>query len=359
MKSICLSAAILLNLVLFSASEACTRALFIGSADTVITGRSMDWHEDLHSDLWVFPRGMQREGAAGPNSVSWTSTYGSLIVSGYNAGTADGINERGLVANVLYLAESQYEKPDSKRPLMSIAVWPQFALDNYATVAETVAGLRKNAFIVLAPMLPNGEMAQFHLSVSDPSGDSAIFEYLQGQLVIHHGKEYQIMTNSPSYDQQLALNSYWEKIGGLKFLPGTNSAADRFARASFLLGVLPKEVDPHFIQAVPGQTYDHQAVASVVSVMRSVSVPLGITTPGAPNIASTLWRTAADHKNKIYYFDSATSPNTFWVSLADLDFTKGTPVKKLKVSGGKIYSGNAAARFEKADPFKFLPVTKN
>jgi choloylglycine hydrolase len=40
------------------------------------------------------------------------------------------------------------------------------------------------------------------------------------------------MTNSPTYDQQLALNRYWEQIGGTTMLPGTNRAADRFVRAS-------------------------------------------------------------------------------------------------------------------------------
>jgi hypothetical protein len=38
------------------------------------------------------------------------------------------------------------------------------------------------------------------------------------------------MTNSPTFDKQLALNQYWKDIGGRVFLPGTNRAADRFAR---------------------------------------------------------------------------------------------------------------------------------
>ena len=36
--------------------EACTRAVYIGSEQMVITGRTMDWKEDLHSNLYVFPR---------------------------------------------------------------------------------------------------------------------------------------------------------------------------------------------------------------------------------------------------------------------------------------------------------------
>lgn len=54
-------------------AEACTRSLFVGSDGFVITGRSMDWMEDLLSDLWAFPRGMTRAGAAGPKSITWTS----------------------------------------------------------------------------------------------------------------------------------------------------------------------------------------------------------------------------------------------------------------------------------------------
>src|SRR5580698_1461259 len=92
--------------------KACTRTLYVGNDDTVITGRNMDWKEDMSSNLWVFPAGIQRDGAAGPKSIQWTSRFGSLIVSGYEAGTADGMNEKGLVANLLYLTESDYGKPD-------------------------------------------------------------------------------------------------------------------------------------------------------------------------------------------------------------------------------------------------------
>jgi penicillin V acylase-like amidase (Ntn superfamily) len=336
-------------------TDACTRAVYLGQDDTIITGRSMDWDEDIKTNLWAFPRGMKRDGAAGPNSPKWVSKYGSVIASGYDVGTADGMNEKGLVANVLYLAESDYGKLDGKPPL-SIAVWAQYVLDNFATVAEAVDALRKQPFRVIAPKLPNGSGAQLHLSLSDANGDSAIFEYLAGKLVIHHGKQFQVMTNSPSFDKQLALNAYWESIGGLTFLPGTNRAADRFARASFLINVIPKTVDANYIKAVPGGTYAHQAVLSVLSVMRSVSVPLGIKTPGQPNIASTVWRTVVDQKAKVYFFDSATSPNIFWVPLSELDLKEGAPVKRLLLTGGKVYSNSAASKFESAQPFAFLPA---
>lgn len=336
-----------------STAQACTRVVYLGQNNTVITGRSMDWAEDMHTNLWVFPRGIARDGAAGPNSPRWTSKYGSVIAAGYDIGSADGMNEKGLVANLLYLVESSYEKPNGKPPL-SISLWAQYVLDNFATVNEAVAYLKTEPFRVISPALPNGKPSTLHLSISDADGDSAIFEFIDGKLVIHHGKQYQVMTNSPTFDQQLALNAYWEQIGGLTFLPGTNRAADRFARASFLIKAIPTSADQSYITAVPNQNYEYQAVASTLGVVRSVGVPLGITTPNQPNISSTLWRTVSDQKNKIYYFDSATTPNTFWVDFKDLDFSKGAPIKKLTVAGGKVYSGNTAKQFEATPSFEFL-----
>ena len=116
----------------------------------------------------------------------------------------------------------------------------------------------------------------------------------------------QIMTNSPTYDKQLTLNDYWKEIGGLVMLPGTNRASDRFVRASF------------YIQALPQTDNFRQAVAGVFSVMRNVSVPLGISIPEQPNIASTRWRTVADQKNKVYYFESTLSPDIFWINFQRL-----------------------------------------
>ncbi len=54
----------------------------------------MDWKEDIMSNMWVFPKGMERNGEVGPNSLKWTSKYGSVIMSGYDISTTDGINER-------------------------------------------------------------------------------------------------------------------------------------------------------------------------------------------------------------------------------------------------------------------------
>lgn len=328
------------------AAQACTRFVYLGAGDQVITARSMDWKTDVGTNLWAFPRGMRRSGEAGPNSIEWTSKYGSVIASGYDVSTTDGMNEAGLVANVLWLVESSYPEYDGTTPGLSLAAWAQYALDNFATVQEAVDVLAKEPFTLVTDRVPGEDrLATLHLSLSDASGDSAIVEYIGGRQVIHHSRDYQVMTNSPVFEQQLALNAYWRQIGGTVMLPGTNRASDRYARAAFYVNAIPKSERPA------------EAIASVFSVIRNVSVPYGITTPDQPNISSTRWRTVADQKHKRYFFESALTPNVFWVDLAKLDFSEGTGrVMKLELGPDqtRIHSGMANDSFTPAEPFRFL-----
>ena len=323
-------------------TQACTRVVYLGKNGMVVTGRTMDWKEDLKSNIYVFPRGIERAGADKGNTIHWKSKYGSVITAGYDIGTSDGMNEKGLVANLLYLAESDYYRPNDTRPVMGISIWTQYVLENFATVDEAVKELSKETFRIDAPDMPNGAKSTLHLAISDASGNSAIFEYIKGKLIIHEGKEYQVMTNSPSYEQQITLNNYWKQIGGLVMLPGTNRAVDRFVRASFYINVIPQTDN------------QREAVAGVFSVIRNVSVPLGISVPAQPNISSTRWRTVADQKNKVYFFESTMTPNVFWINMKDLDFSAGAPIKKLNLANGETYAGNAAKNMVDSPSFKFL-----
>lgn len=307
----------------------------------------MDWEAEIGTNLWVLPRGVTRSGSAGPGSATWTSKYGSVVASGYDISTTDGVNEAGLAANLLWLAESQYPVRGADKPAVALSLWAQYVLDNFATVADAVAALTATPLDVVTIEVPGqNRLATLHLALSDAGGDSAIVEYIDGEQVIHHGRQYQVMTNSPIFDKQLAITEYWSQIGGTVMLPGTNRAADRFVRASFYINAVPKTADPH------------EAAAVVLGVVRNASVPYGITTPDQPNISSTRWRTAIDHTSLRYFFESALSPSTFWVDLANLDFSDGAPTLRLDLGEGQatIYTGETSAQFERAEPFTFLGV---
>lgn len=337
----------LLSIVFSPSGRACTRVVYKGPDNTVITARSMDWKTEINANLWVFPRGMERSGEVGPLSTKWVSKYGSIIASAWDIATADGMNEKGLVANVLWLAESKYPEFDPKGPKLGVAIslWAQYVLDNFATVDEAVNVLKDEPFVVVSDFIPGTDkFTTLHLSISDASGDNAIFEYIDGKLVIHHDPSYVVMTNSPSFEQQLTLDDYWKGIPGTIMLPGTNRAADRFVRASY------------YIKAIPQVSDVRVAVASVFSVIRNCSVPFGISSETEPNISSTRWRSVSDQKNLVYFFETALTPDTFWVDLKDFDLSEKGKVMSLSLANHATYNGKANKSFKHTTPFKFLGI---
>jgi len=235
-----------LVLVVAHVAEACTRVVYQGPDGRILTGRTMDWKLPIVSNLWAFPRGMERNGAAGPRSVEWTSVYGSLIVSGYEISTTDGMNEEGLVVNLQWEVNATYPEDDGATQTISLSVFPQYLLDRYATVAEAVADLRENPVLVqggAVPVGPPGRAATVHISMSDASGDSAIIEFVDGQMVIWHDRSYQVMTNEPTFERQLAIREYWQGVNPREFMPGTVRATDRFVRASIYINAVEQTSD--------------------------------------------------------------------------------------------------------------------
>lgn len=337
--------------ILAPAADACSRVTWLGPNGAVITGRSMDWPYSFNSHLYAIPRGLQQDGSGGVNSLSWTSKYGAIEVAGATTpggpidGVMDGINETGLVANLLYLSEAEFgPAPTDNRPRLSFAGWVQYVLTSFATVNEVVDAF-ENPSIYIVPIAfgPNRSAAPtVHLSVSDASGDSAILEYLDGKVVIHHGRQFQVMTNSPTYDEQLALNAQWQGKDLSQDLPGSIQSADRFVRASYFLSKLPQTTD------------ERQAVAGVLSVIRNVSVPWGVEDPQHPNLSPTYWRTVADSTSKTYYFESTLSPNIVWANLKAINLAPGSGVRSVDVEHDYSLVGNIDPKFVATQPVHFL-----
>lgn len=323
--------------------EACSRVLWSESGNAVVVGRTMDWFEDMKTNLWLLPRGVVREGVPGNAPLKWTSKYGSVVATGYDFCTADGINERGLTTNILWLVESDYGARDAARPGLPLSLWAQYMLDNFETVSQVVEFMRKEPFQLLEAQMPGRGKATVHLSLADASGDSAIIEYIGGKPRIHHSGYYTVMTNSPIFEKQLSNLKRYKAFGGDRELPGSIEAADRFVRAAYYLSTLPEPKDYR------------ENIAFVLSIVRNISAPFAVyREEGRPNISATRWRTVADLTNRVYFFESVLSPNIVWVSLDKLNFKAGAPVKKLDLVNRADLVGDVTKKFKTARPFVFL-----
>lgn len=304
--------------LLLEKAEACSRILWNDNGQAVVVARTFDFFKEDGAKVVVSPRGVERDGlfGEGKNAIKWKSKYGSVTVTSFGKIPSDGMNEKGLCANVLYLGPTKYEEENGK-PGLSNLLWGQYALDNYSTVAEAVEGLQK---LRIVPTEILDKSWPLHLSIEDATGDSAVLELIGGKLVVHHGKQFTVMTNEPSLDEQLANLKHYKIWGGDRAMPGDIDPLSRFVRACSYLKTLPKPKD------------QYEALAGVYSVARNIAVPYGASdTSGSETTDTwpTLWSTLADLTHKVYYFQSSLSPNLFWVDFSKLDLAEGTPARTI------------------------------
>jgi len=111
-----------------------------------------------------------------------------------------------------------------------------------------------------------------------------------------------LMTNDPTYDEQLTLLAAQDFSHPTREmpLPGNVNAVDRFQRAAYYSALLPKPDS------------ERAAIAGVMAIMRNVSVPFGA--PYAEfGVYNTEYRTVTDLTNRMYFFELTTSPSIIWV----------------------------------------------
>ena len=112
----------------------------------------------------------------------------------------------------------------------------------------------------------------------------------------------------------------------------------------------------YYLKYLPGPGNYREAVAGVLSVMRNVSAPFGVSEAGKPNISATIFCTVADLTNGIYYYDSTLSPNIVWLDQRKLNLAVGAPVEELELISNPGLVGDVTAGFNPTTPFKFMPA---
>ncbi|OGV43732.1 MAG: hypothetical protein A2X46_08550 [Lentisphaerae bacterium GWF2_57_35] len=320
-------------------AQACSRAFVNNNEVSKIVVRSMDLPVALpeRPRLVVFPRGLERDckrsvlpgvkgdvEGLGTNSLKWISKYGSVVMTGFDAGVSDGLNEHGLAAHMLTLVSVKHE-PKDNRPELSDALWVQYVLDNFKTVKEAVQAHEEGKFrlvAVKAPALGHSATLGSHLAVEDATGDSAIIEYVDGKLVIHHGPEYNVMTNDPNLDEMLKRMKKYKVFGGSQELPGESLEGEyRFVRLAAYARLLPEP-----------KNYN-ESVAAAFSLMRIAQIPFRDPEKDKDSEPEALWRgcqtnwvSAADLTNIIYYINSSIVPSLGWIELKDLNLDAGAPI---------------------------------
>lgn len=220
---------LIVALTVATLSFACT-SFCIHTKDQLVFGKNFDFDTGV-GHVQVNKRGVVKTSFLLPpeRKFQWTSKYGSITFNQMGREFPyGGINEKGLVIEIMWLAFAEYPNIDDRYGLTELQ-WIQYQLDNSLTVAEVLASDK-------TLRISQKSKAPVHFMVVDAKGNKATIEYIGGRFVVHTGSDLTpcVLTNN-TYEQSANHLGALIQKGETGKGPFRTSSLDRFAEASFLL----------------------------------------------------------------------------------------------------------------------------
>ena len=278
-----LVAAVTLSAVMITLGEAlhACSTFCIHLGDRQYFGRNYDF-EIGDAMVMLNPVGLRKKGFQ-PGASTWTARFGSVTFNQFGRDNPmGGMNEAGLVVELLWLDVTGYPSRDARSPL-GVLEWIQYQLDTAATVDEVLGSDKKVRIDGRVPL---------HYLVSDHTGRAATVEFLDGRLVAHVDEKLKVpvLTNS-TYRESL---EYLASRRGR--MPGGSGSVERFARAAMKLSAL-KQSEPQ------------KPVDAIFGVLDDVAQP------------NTRWSIVYDQTKRVIYFRTDVHRRIRSVAMEALSFT--------------------------------------
>lgn len=307
MRKWIVKAGCLLVLIVISASDICACTTFcLKNKSQVLFGKNYDW---MIGDglIFVNKRGVAKTSTEDVNPAKWVSKYGSVTFNQYGwESPSGGMNEAGLVIELMWLDDTTYPKADD-RPVLDVLEWIQFNLDTAATTQEVI---RNSANVRIASEV------KLHYLVNDKSGDSATIEFLNGELVAHSGDDLPVaaLTNDT-----YARSIEYSRDGSPK---SSESSLDRFSRA-----------------ATKSKDFDSDLRNEKASVDYAFDILKDVAQKD-----STQWSIVYDQTRGRIYFHTRKQSGLKSIDAKAFDYACGTPVKILDIDLKE--TGDVTRRFK-------------
>jgi choloylglycine hydrolase len=293
--------------LLVSDSLGCT-TFCLKNKGEVLFGKNYDW---MIGDGAVFVnrRGVSKWSSLEneKNVAKWVSKYGSVTFNQYGwESPSGGMNEAGLVIELMWLDETKYPQPDS-RPAVDVLEWIQFNLDTAASTDEVIANTDKVRI---------ASRVNLHYLVNDKNGATATIEFLDGKLVAHTGPDLAVAA--------LANDTYERSLKYSRSANSTESESslDRFSRAA-------------------ASTAEFARLSKTEKA--AVDYAFGILADVAQR-NSTQWSIVYDQKRSKIYFRTRKVPQIRSIDAKALDYSCSAQVKILDMNAG--LAGDTTTQFK-------------
>ncbi len=205
-----------INLLFPVQLKACSAFSFSLNND-FIAAKGYDWNvgtavilSNLRGERVSIPTGSEAP-------LTWNARFGSITFNQYGQFQPNGgINEAGLVIEVLWLDETYYPVDNDKIPLNELQ-WVQYHLDVCQSVDEVVESMKN---FVIVPVF-----GKLHYFLADKTGNTAVVEFMNGEMNVTYGDNHscKAITND-SYARSINYLKAGSNIGGY------NASLNRFVR---------------------------------------------------------------------------------------------------------------------------------
>lgn len=317
MKKAAVISALLLLLFLKFTSYSCT-SFCINTPDELVFGKNYDWFID-YGFMIVNKKGIDKIAFVNNDiPAKWQSKYGSVTFNQFGREFPNGgMNEAGLVVELMWLDETKYPEKDDRASVGSTLGWIQYQLDNCASIEEVI---ETDKYIRI-----NRNSVPIHYLVADKSGACVTVEFIDGKLV-YHNKEtlpYGVLTNNTAQNSIEYLKEH-EGFGGNSVLKKTTGSLDRFVTACSMV----KNYDP---------AKGKNAVDYGFSILDEVKQG-----------DHTKWSIVYDIKNMIVFFKTVENKTIRNIEFSGLEFDCNTPVKMIDINSDD--QGNVNAKLIEYSP---------
>lgn len=287
--------------------------------DKLLFGRNFDFFTG-NGAIMVNPRGLVKTALVlpGENPAKWTAQYGSVTFNQVGRELPmGGMNEAGLVVEMMWHFAAAYPAPDARPALMELQ-WMQYLLDTCATTADVAASLEK---VRITPMA-----SRIHFLVLDRGGMAAAVEFIDGKGSFFGGRDLpvQALTNQ-TYSECLAARSGFRGFGGTKALATTISDPDRFVTLAAAV-------------ARPGR--EKKLLDRAWAILDEVHCAI--------KESPTQWRIVYDPLNLEIHIRTLANPELRKVRFSDLEFACASGAKVLDLDAGSNNLGKSFTAYSHA-----------
>jgi choloylglycine hydrolase len=328
----------------------CTSFRISAVDGTVVVGRTMEFPNDMGTRITVLPVAYEGVGIGVDDQPGhrWVAEHGVVGMNafGHPGMLTDGMNQAGLYGGLLYMPGfCDYTPAEGADPasLLAIVDTVAFVLGTCATVEEARAAM---AGVTVWPWVfgPFGFAPPAHLVLHDATGDSAVLEWRDGELLTFDNP-IGVACNWPHLDWHLTnLRNYVNlstrnpspiSIDGVELsimgqgpgmlgLPGDASSPARFVRAAAMTSSLRP--------VATGAELERTAL----HILNCFDIPWGFIREGddPKDDDHTLWSTIANLGDRRYVLRTYDNPVPQAIDLDGVDFSGPDPIEVTPPSGG-------------------------